>query len=70
MKLDFSDLQIRQLFGSEDAETEKSDRFHEYFVKNRAYENLRAELPLRILVGHKGVGKSALLRFSFDEECL
>lgn len=68
MKLDFSDLQIRRLFGSEDAETETSDRFHEYFVKNRAYDNLRAELPLRILVGHKGVGKSALLRFSFDED--
>lgn len=68
MKLNFSDLQIRQLFGSEDAETEASERFHEYFVKNRAYENLRAELPLRILVGHKGVGKSALLRFSFDED--
>jgi hypothetical protein len=68
MNLDFSDLQIRQLFGSEDAETESSNRFHEYFVKNRAYENLRAELPLRILVGHKGVGKSALLRFSFDED--
>lgn len=68
MELNFSDLQIRQLFGSEDAETETSGRFHEYFVKNRAYENLRAELPLRILVGHKGVGKSALLRFSFDED--
>lgn len=68
MNLDFSDLQIRQLFGSEDAETENSSRFHEYFVKNRAYDNLRAELPLRILVGHKGVGKSALLRYSFDED--
>jgi len=68
MKIDFSDLQIRRIFGSEDAETETSERFHEYFVKNRAYENLRAELPLRVLVGHKGVGKSALLRFSFDED--
>ena len=66
--LNFSDAQIRRLFGSEDAETENSDRFHEYFVKNRAYENLRADLPLRILVGHKGVGKSALLRYSFDED--
>lgn len=68
MQLDFSDAQIRQLFGSEDAETESSDRFHEYFVKNRAYDNLRANLPLRILVGHKGVGKSALLRYSFEED--
>lgn len=67
-KITFSDAQIRQLFGSEDAETEKTERFHQYFVKNRAYENLRSELPLRILVGHKGVGKSALLRYSFDED--
>ena len=66
--LTFSDAQIRKIFGSEDAETENSERFHEYFVKNRAYENLRADLPLRILVGHKGVGKSALLRYSFDED--
>lgn len=68
MELTFSDAQIRQLFGSEDAENESSERFHEYFIKNRAYENLRTELPLRILVGHKGVGKSALLRYSYEED--
>jgi len=66
--LNFNDVQIRKIFGSEDAETENSERFQEYFVKNRAYENLRSSLPLRILVGHKGVGKSALLRYSFEED--
>ena len=39
-----------------------------YFFKNKAYENIRAGLPLRILVGHKGIGKSALLRMSFLED--
>jgi hypothetical protein len=67
-ELKFTDAQIRELFGSEDAENESSDRFQEYFVKNRAYENLRSDLPLRILVGHKGVGKSALLRYSHEED--
>lgn len=68
MLLKFDDKQIRDLFGSEDAENENEERFHEYFIKNRAYENLRADLPLRIVVGHKGVGKSALLRYSFEED--
>lgn len=68
IKLTFSDQQIRQLFGSEDAENEDSERFHEYFVQNRAFDNLIAPLPLRIIVGHKGVGKSALLRFSFERD--
>ena len=66
--LTFSDQQIREIFGSEDAENESKERFREYFIKNRAYENLRSELPLRILVGHKGVGKSALLRYSHEED--
>lgn len=68
IKVTFSDQQIREIFGSEDAENEAEERFREYFVKNRAYENLRADLPLRILVGHKGVGKSALLRYSHAED--
>jgi len=42
VRLTFDDLQIRQLFGSEDAESEDLARFHEYFIKNRAYENLVA----------------------------
>ena len=66
--LTFDDVQIRQLFGSEDAENEDSARFKEYFVRNRAYENLVADLPLRILVGHKGVGKSALLRHAYEKD--
>lgn len=50
------------IFGAEDAENEQEDRFKQYFYKNRAYEDLGNELPIRIVVGHKGVGKSALLK--------
>lgn len=66
----FTDSKIEELFGAEDAEGEPKERFKEYFVQNRAYELLTEDLPIRILVGHKGVGKSALLKRAFldDEE--
>ena len=53
---------VDRLFGSEDAESESPERLREYFVSNKAYDNVRSSAPLKILVGHKGVGKSALLR--------
>jgi hypothetical protein len=58
----FSDQNIAKLFGAEAAEDEPEDRFRQYFFFNQTYENLISDLPLRILVGHKGVGKSALLK--------
>ena len=61
---DFSDTNIRKLFGAEDAENETPARLKEYFVRNKAFENLVSGLPIRILVGLKGVGKSALLKVS------
>lgn len=64
----FDDFTVRRLFGSEDAESEDPERFKEYFLRNGAYEDLVAPLPLRIVVGHKGVGKSALLRRSYLED--
>lgn len=64
----FNDLIARQLFGSEDAESENPERFKQYFIQNGAYEDLRAPLPLRIVTGHKGVGKSALLRRSYLDD--
>lgn len=68
----FDDVTIEQIFGAEDAENEDDERFKQYFFYNRAYDSLNAELPIRILVGHKGIGKSALLRRSYLtnlEEC-
>lgn len=61
----FTDDTIFEIFGHEAAEDENDDRFLQYFYFNTAYENLTSNLPLRILVGHKGVGKSALIRRAY-----
>lgn len=66
--MDFNDEVIREIFGTDAAEDDDPDRLKAYFFKNRAYQNIRANLPLRILVGHKGIGKSALLRISHLED--
>ena len=55
---------INELFGSFDAEQEKIERFREYFVTNSFYDTFSANFPLRIAVGNKGTGKSAVLRAS------
>lgn len=59
-----------RLFGAEDAENENPERFKEYFFFNQIYEDIVVDLPIRILVGHKGIGKSAILRRAYidDEE--
>jgi hypothetical protein len=68
MNITFTDEQIDGLFGAEDAENESPERLKEYFIKNGAYESLRSDLPIRILVGLKGVGKSALIKMSHIED--
>jgi hypothetical protein len=66
----FDDLTIANIFGVEDAENESRERLLQYFYRNKAYDALRQPLPIRLLVGHKGSGKSAVLKFSSlqDEE--
>ncbi|WP_146010388.1 P-loop ATPase, Sll1717 family [Acidimangrovimonas sediminis] len=64
----FTDETIYEIFGNEDAENERPERLKSYFFRNRAYENLKANLPIRVLVGHKGVGKSALLKICHLED--
>lgn len=66
--MQFSDEIIRRCFGTDTAEDEDPERLKEYFFRNKSYENIRSSLPLRILVGHKGIGKSALLRMSHIED--
>ncbi len=61
---DFTEETIERLFGADVAEDETKERFLQYFYFNRTYDSLRSN-PIRILVGHKGVGKSALLRRSY-----
>jgi hypothetical protein len=64
----FNDKNIHAIFGVENSENKKPELLKEYFFRNRAYENLTLDLPIRILVGHKGVGKSALLKIAFLED--
>lgn len=64
----FDDLTIRSVFGFEDAESESIERLREYYLKGSVYHNVNSDLPTRILVGHKGIGKSALFKISFHEQ--
>ena len=64
----FRDDVIYSLFGAEDAENESSERLKQYFLRNRAFDSLTSDLPIRIVVGHKGVGKSALLKMAHLED--
>lgn len=65
--LTFTDDSIQQLFGNEAAESETLERLREYYVKSDAFQMMTADVPLRILVGHKGIGKSALVKVALAE---
>jgi hypothetical protein len=64
----FDDATLEKIFGAEDAENENPQRLRQYFFRNKAFESLTADLPIRILVGHKGVGKSALLKMAYLDD--
>lgn len=64
----FDDVTIQEIFGADDAENENEERLKQYFYRNMAYDSLTANLPVRILVGHKGVGKSALLKRAYLDD--
>lgn len=66
--LRFSEQEIQALFGHEAAEDESIERLQQYYFKNNTYRQVVADLPLRVLVGHKGIGKSALFQFAMAEE--
>jgi hypothetical protein len=66
--LTFSASEINRLFGPEAAEDEDAGRLREYYFKGTTYADVTAELPLRILVGHKGIGKSALFKIAMLED--
>lgn len=68
MKFDFSEDSIQKLFGHEAAEDETPERLREYYFKSAIYDQVATDLPLRILVGHKGVGKSALFQVAMAED--
>lgn len=64
----FTEENIALLFGNEAAEDEDIERLKAYYLKGNIYTQVINDLPLRILVGHKGIGKSALFRVALDEE--
>lgn len=66
-KITFSEEQITGLFGELAAEDEDTSRFKNSFFKSTSYTKIHNDRPLRILVAHKGVGKSALFRMSYEE---
>ncbi len=65
--LTFDPVEIQRLFGHEAADDETPERLKEYYVKNITYKEVTAPLPIRILVGHKGIGKSALFTIAILE---
>lgn len=67
-KIIFDEDTIRLIFGHEAAEDESVDRLRQYYVKTDIYNSMKSQIPLLILVGHKGVGKSALLKVLATED--
>lgn len=66
--MDFTEENIAGLFGHEAAEDEEIERLKSYYLKGAVYEQVVNELPIRILVGHKGIGKSALFHVAMAED--
>jgi hypothetical protein len=66
--MDFEEYELQRLFGHEAAENEDPDRLRAYYFKGKIYSQVVNDLPLRIVVGHKGVGKSALFQVAINEE--
>ena len=67
-KLRFTEPEIQALFGHEAAEDEDPERLHHYYFKTSTYDQVATDLALRILVGHKGIGKSALFQVAISED--
>ncbi len=66
--MDFTEQNIAALFGHEAAEDEDIERLKSYYLKGAVYDQVANDLPIRILVGHKGIGKSALFHVSMAED--
>lgn len=66
--IEFNEDTIRAIFGHEAAEDETIERLKSYYLKTNIYNSMKSQIPLLILVGHKGVGKSALLKVLASED--
>lgn len=66
--IEFTDENVSKLFGKEAAEDEDFERLQAYYIKSRTHERVTSNLALRILVGHKGIGKSAIFAMARHED--
>jgi hypothetical protein len=66
--MQFTEENIARLFGHEAAEDENIDRLKSYYLKGSIFDQVSNDMPIRVLVGHKGIGKSALFHVSMEEE--
>jgi hypothetical protein len=66
--VNFSDENVAEIFGHEAAEDEDIERLKSYYFKGKVYSQVANNLPIRILVGHKGIGKSALFQVAMSEQ--
>jgi hypothetical protein len=64
----FNEETIQEIFGHDAAEDELPERLKAYYFKSSIFEKVTAPAKLRILVGHKGIGKSALFTVAMQEE--
>ena len=67
-EIEFTDENVSKLFGKEAAEDEDFDRLQAYYIKSRTHEKVTANLALRLLIGHKGIGKSAIFAMARHED--
>jgi hypothetical protein len=67
-QLTLSEAEIQALFGHEAAEDEDPARLRTYYFKSATYDHVATDLAVRILVGHKGIGKSALFQIAIAED--
>lgn len=68
--MEYTEETIAKLFGHEAAEDEDIERLRGYYFKSNVFKQVVNDLPIRILVGHKGIGKSALFHVAMEEERL
>jgi len=64
----FTEENILKVFGNEAAESEDPKNLRGYYFKSKIYEQVTSKVPLRLVVGHKGIGKSALFKVAGMED--
>lgn len=65
---EFSEENIEKMFGKEAAEDETFSILQAYYLKSKTHQQIVSDSKLRILVGHKGIGKSAIFTVARKED--